>query len=798
MMHGKARLLLLLVAAACLAAIPCAIHAQSELFRSPAATDPVYAARELTVSMDPPIPGYPMAFCVTLQNPTGTDQTLTVKYSFGDFGIGMPFNQITQKSVFVPAGGTVQKCINWVPAASGPYCYQVGVTLPGHDEIFVWRNIDAYEPLMPFVPDTLEFPVRNNTASTATVTLGLVPHLPGWGFELSQDVIPNLAPGAQQMVLLISTPPLDLPEGRTPIVDVEAYIGGELLGGFRKSYPAVETCDGARVELAPPILPVNGSAGFEERGAFITPIREFEACALGMEVNLAVPQIVTARVYEANGTTRGALIAEGEAWAILPGTAVHYVPLGIVLHACQDYDVSFEYGAASDFYYIDETAGFEPYDAGGAIRVRDGELAGNASSPALPRLALLGYAPGGHDITECSPAGASWGLCNDGSTERGAYVRPHRTITVSSIEFESDFGGDVALLRACIYEGTAKARGPLLATGTATVTSTGLEFHAIPISAVLEEGKEYDLSIEFPAATWGCIDESQIALPFMAGGVLEVEDGEQGGNAANTILPHLAVEWSEGMGGTPYILSKATEEPFNSTESNDTYGLYLTSLLPQEIYSVGWNADVTPGTVLHAWVYEASGTSRGALISEGSIVAVEGGMRWHDIPVSASLQSGADYNVEIGFGPINVWPFWEDFSGMPYVPYGLFEVFATSHAGSPAGHRIVDMRVNGCNHTATGVDSRGDVPLPFTLEAPYPNPISANASIGYSIELAGPVTIAVYDVAGRRVATLLERAVRPAGRGSIELDTRKLAPGVYFVKMEMAAKSVSRKIAIVR
>jgi hypothetical protein len=252
------------------------------------------------------------------------------------------------------------------------------------------------------------------------------------------------------------------------------------------------------------------------------------------------------------------------------------------------------------------------------------------------------------------------------------------------------------------------------------------------------------------------------------------------------------------MGGTPYILSKTTEGPFSSTESNDTYGLYLTSFLPQEIYSIGWNADVTPGTVLHAWVYEASGTSRGALLSEGATVAVEGGMRWHDIPVSVSLQPSVDYNIEIGFGPINVWPFWEDYSGMPYVPYGLFEVYATSHAGSPGGHRIVYLRANGCNHAATGVDTREAVPLPFTLDAPYPNPISANASIGYSIERAGPVTIAVYDVTGRRVATLLDKAVRPAGRGSIDLDTRKLAPGVYFVKLEIAAGSASRKITIVR
>ena len=68
----------------------------------------------------------------------------------------------------------------------------------------------------------------------------------------------------------------------------------------------------------------------------------------------------------------------------------------------------------------------------------------------------------------------------------------------------------------------------------------------------------------------------------------------------------------------------------------------------------------------------------------------------------------------------------------------------------------------------------------------------------YSIDEGGAVTVALYDVAGRLVTVLLENEFRPAGPGTINFDTRGIASGVYFVRMELAAKSVSRRITIVR
>jgi hypothetical protein len=341
----------------------------------------------------------------------------------------------------------------------------------------------------------------------------------------------------------------------------------------------------------------------------------------------------------------------------------------------------------------------------------------------------------------------------------------------------------------------------MVATGTAVVTAPGLDMHMIPIGAVLEEGKAYDLAIAFPPETWSCVAESQVGLPFTADGIIEVEDGELEGNASSPILPHLAMQWSPGASGASVDLAKISDgypPPFTSLDSNDSYGLYVASLAAQDIYSLGWEADVTPSGVLHAWVYEAAGTTRGALISEGTAVAVEGQTRWHDIPVAATLEVGATYNIEIGFGPMNAWSFWEDFTGLPYAVGSVVEVYATSHGGSPDGHRLIHMRVGRCEAPVVAVESDATRPSRFALEPSYPNPVVASGSLSYSLDMPGPVTIALYDVAGRRVATLLDNVVRTAGPGRVGLNVRGLAAGVYFLRMETETKSVSRKITVLR
>ena len=799
--HSTSTAVALFAAAILFILSPCAVQSAPPPVHFATGSWPWYASKAISVNPEPPLSAQPAELCFDLVNPTSTGYNVTLRIYYGSFAIGASFTMIGgDRAVYLPPYSNVKECLYWVPPAPGPWSLRAELITPGYDDEVIERNIDLWEELEPFTPDTLQFTVRNSTGSTATISLGLVPYIPGWGLALSPDVIPDLPSGSSQTVELVTTPVAVLPADGVPIVDVTAYIGGTPLGGFQKIYSAVEPCTGARLDLVPEATASNSGTSYEERGAFITAIRGFNVCAIGMEVDLAVPQEVTARIYEAAGTARGALLAEGRTIAVHSGKTFHFVPVYTTLYPCQEYDISFEYGPANNFDYFYEPDGFEPFDIGGTIRVRDGEYNGDASNHALPKLSIMGFAPGDYAYTDLSPEGIEWSSCGDATTDRGVFVTPHHTITLSAMGWETDFSTVPVDITAYVYDGTGRIRGDLIAKGRTTAVTSGLLMHWIPILAVLEEGKEYDLAVTFTASDWSCKGESQFTIPYTAGGILSVNDGEMGGNAANSMLSHFAIEWVPEAGGMAFDLGKTTDEfppPLISTDSNTNYGLFMTSAIDQEIYSLGWEADVHVGSQLYAWVYEASGTSRGALVSQGSVVAVEGETRWHDIPVAASLEAGADYNIEIGFGQMNQWSFWEDYSGMPYTPYGLFEVYAASQGGSINGHRLIHMRVHACNVSATAVEKRHESPPAFTLYAPYPNPSAGSVLLEYSIDTEGPVTVALYDVAGRRVAVVLDSEFRPAGPGSITIDTHGIAAGVYFVRMEMAAKSVSRRIAIV-
>jgi hypothetical protein len=175
---------------------------------------------------------------VEVRNPTDEWQTVEVVFSVASFGIGLPFMPANDPIVVsVPPGGMVRPGTIWLPPVGGLWCIQVEIFIPGHDEPFWSRlNIDVGEPLEPNTPHSRPFDVGNPLDHAVDIELGLVPHFPDWGLVLSETRLANVQPGEVREVILTVTPPNDLPEDGDPIVDVEAFVEGELLGGFRKIF----------------------------------------------------------------------------------------------------------------------------------------------------------------------------------------------------------------------------------------------------------------------------------------------------------------------------------------------------------------------------------------------------------------------------------------------------------------------------------------------------------------------------------------------------------------------------------
>jgi hypothetical protein len=90
------------------------------------------------------------------------------------------------------------------------------------------------------------------------------------------------------------------------------------------------------------------------------------------------------------------------------------------------------------------------------------------------------------------------------------------------------------------------------------------------------------------------------------------------------------------------------------------------------------------------------------------------------------------------------------------------------------------------------------IPLDMHLEQNYPNPFNGGTRIAYSVNV--PVSgarLAVFDLAGREVARLLEGTL-PAGGGEVIFDSGRIASGVYLFRFQVGASSVTRKLVVIR
>ena len=71
------------------------------------------------------------------------------------------------------------------------------------------------------------------------------------------------------------------------------------------------------------------------------------------------------------------------------------------------------------------------------------------------------------------------------------------------------------------------------------------------------------------------------------------------------------------------------------------------------------------------------------------------------------------------------------------------------------------------------------IPENFKLYQNYPNPFNPVTKIGYLIPKPGFVSLKVYDVLGKEVATLVNQVMEP-GKYSLEFKGESLASGLYF------------------
>lgn len=146
------------------------------------------------------------------------------------------------------------------------------------------------------------------------------------------------------------------------------------------------------------------------------------------------------------------------------------------------------------------------------------------------------------------------------------------------------------------------------------------------------------------------------------------------------------------------------------------------------------------------------------------------------------------------------------------VPLGNWNVTFTPAIGFPVlPATTLNLAVSGnllhnkiLTGTTTGIEEVV-TPSPgaaIQLLPAYPNPFRASTRIAFAVPTGGPARLAVFDIAGRRVRTLLEGPVEP-GRTEADWDGRDsggrtVGAGIYFVELTHPSGTASRKVVLTK
>ncbi|MEL6820622.1 MAG: T9SS type A sorting domain-containing protein, partial [Calditrichota bacterium] len=89
------------------------------------------------------------------------------------------------------------------------------------------------------------------------------------------------------------------------------------------------------------------------------------------------------------------------------------------------------------------------------------------------------------------------------------------------------------------------------------------------------------------------------------------------------------------------------------------------------------------------------------------------------------------------------------------------------------------------------------VPSELLLHQNYPNPFNPSTTIAFDLAVASEVTLTVYDIQGRKVATLLNEP-RVPGYHEVDFDASNLTSGVYVYRLNAGNFSEARKMLLIR
>ena len=256
------------------------------------------------------------------------------------------------------------------------------------------------------------------------------------------------------------------------------------------------------------------------------------------------------------------------------------------------------------------------------------------------------------------------------------------------------------------------------------------------------------------------------------------------GPAVNVVFPNggeicaigdmMPIQWTAG-GGPAYVNVELTRDG-HSWET-------LASGLPAGFGQFAWNVDGPITAAARVRVTDAD--DPGVTDTSDSAFTIYRTMTWVSMTsTGGSVPEGESVSLPVIF----------DSTGLPDGTYHT-NIAISSNAG---GQLVVPATVE-VLFDPTGVET---APTALRLAQNHPNPFNPKTVISFALPAAGDVSLRVFDVQGRAVATLLD-GVQPAGDHHVIWEGRDdagqaLASGVYFYRLETAGETQVKKMLLMK
>ena len=233
----------------------------------------------------------------------------------------------------------------------------------------------------------------------------------------------------------------------------------------------------------------------------------------------------------------------------------------------------------------------------------------------------------------------------------------------------------------------------------------------------------------------------------------------------------------------PWCTSLATAQPFTSKTCNQYAQNTATILITEETKAPFDSGEqLEKGDVIALVTKE--GNCAGMATWQGANTALPVSEYWSD---SLGTVPGYKADDELQY---RLWNASQDSVYEADVSYASCEICRSENTFANDGVYVL-------SRIEIGASSRSSEEARLLALAPnYPNPVSQQTTIPFTLSEPSDVTLSVYNALGQKVAVLVSREM-PAGSHEVQWNASRAASGLYVYKLAAGNKVKTRRMLVV-